>query len=42
MKAYLGNIENYEIQPEDIFIIAIGNVLHREKLFTILKNKMYI
>ena len=37
--SYLGNIENYEIQPEDIFIIAIGNVLHREKLFTVLKNK---
>lgn len=36
---YLGDIENYDIQPNDIFIIAIGNTLHREKIFTILKSK---
>ena len=36
---YLGDIENYEIQPEDIFIIAIGNAVNRGKIFTILKNK---
>lgn len=36
---YLGNIENYEVQPEDIFIVAIGNVFHRKKIFTMLKYK---
>lgn len=37
--SYLGNIDNYEIKSDDVFIIAIGNVLHRKNIFTILKNK---
>ena len=36
---YLGNIESYDIHPEDIFIIAIGNSIHRQKIFHILNNK---
>ena len=37
--SYLGNVSNYIIQPNDIFIIAIGNVSHRERIFSTLKGK---
>lgn len=36
---YLGVIADYEPQPEDVFLIAIGNALARNRIFEMLKDK---
>ena len=37
--SFLGGISSYNIEANDTFIIAIGNVINRAKIFTALKNK---
>lgn len=37
--SYLGTIDDYTIEKDDIFLIAIGNVQHRENIFNKLKAK---
>lgn len=36
---HLGSIDSYNIKDNDIFIITIGNVIHRSKIFDLLKSK---
>lgn len=36
---HLGSIDSYNIKENDVFIITIGNVSHRSKIFDLLKSK---
>lgn len=36
---HLGSINDYKIQDDDLFIITIGNVSHRSRMFELLRSK---
>lgn len=35
----LGPVETYQVQPQDVFICALGNVIYKEKYVNIIKGK---